>query len=42
MVAGEEACGQQPVSQMVEEDQQEVYFICPLVPTGPVSSVIFS
>lgn len=41
MVAGEEACGQQPVSQVVQEDQLEAYFICPLVPTGPVSSVIF-
>lgn len=41
MVAGEEACGQQPVSQVVEEDQLEAHFISPLVPTGPVSSVIF-
>lgn len=41
MVAGEEACGQQPMSQVVEEDQREAHFICPLVPTGAISSVIF-
>lgn len=41
MVAAEEACVQQSVSQVVEEDQQEAHFVCPLVPTGPVSSAIF-
>lgn len=41
MVAGEEACGQQPVSQVVEDDQLEAHFTSPLVPTGPISSVIF-
>ena len=29
------------LSQVVEEDQQVAHFICPPVPTGPVSSVIF-
>lgn len=41
MVAGDEACGQQPVSQVVEEDQLEAHFTSPLALTGPVSSVTF-